>query len=279
MRVRQIVAGLPRTRLSRIRIACVIVACTVSTALFAVVTVQQSTFEVATIKPTVPGYDGGKFVVMQSTRRYVVRNYSPRELVGNAYDLPLRLVSGGPNWTDLDRYDIDALTPGERRPDPEQRMLMLRALLADRFKLAIHREQRDLPVYELTVARTGAKLQEGKAETEEFLTTVMFNDNHVELPARNVTMAQFVSMLQRAILDRPVLDKTGLSAHYNFDLAWTRDETQFGGRIPLAKVEIETTPKPDLFAALQEQVGLRLQSARGPVDVVVIDRIEKPSAN
>ena len=124
--------------------------------------------------------------------------------------------------------------------------------------------------------RSGARLQESTPETEEFLTNRAFNDNRVLLPARNVTMAQFASMLQRAILDRPVLDKTGLSAHYNFDLEWTRDETQFGG-IPLAKVDVP--PRPDLFSAIQQQLGLRLQSARGPVDLVVIDRVERPSEN
>jgi uncharacterized protein (TIGR03435 family) len=276
MRIRQIVAGLPRTRMSRIRLASVIAACAISTAVFAAATFSQSTFEVATIKPSGPDRSGGKFIVMQSTRHYVVRNYTFKELVGAAYDLPLRLVSGGPDWISFDRFDIDGLTPGATRPNPEQQMLMLRALLADRFKLTIHREQRDLPVYELTVAKTGAKLQESTPETAEFLINRMFNDNRVLLPARNVTMAQLASMFQRAILDRPVLDKTGLSAHYNFDLEWTREEAQFGG-IPLANVD--ATPKPDLFTALEQQVGLRLQSARGSVDVVVIDRVERPSAN
>jgi uncharacterized protein (TIGR03435 family) len=105
----------------------------------------------------------------------------------------------------------------------------------------------------------------------------MFNDNHVLLPARKVTMAQFAAMLQRAVIDRAVVDKTGLAAKYDFDLEWTRDESQFGGKIPLAKVDIP--PKLDLFAAMQEQLGLRLQSARGPVEVLVIDRVERPTEN
>jgi uncharacterized protein (TIGR03435 family) len=95
--------------------------------------------------------------------------------------------------------------------------------------------------------------------------------------ARRVTMTQFVAMMQRAVLDRAVLDKTGLTAKYDFDLEWTRDESQFGGLIPLAKVD--TPPKPDLFSAMQEQLGLRLQSARGPVEVLVIDRVERPTEN
>jgi len=275
-RIRQIIVSVPPKRMSRTRIVCVTGACAISTLLFAAATILSSGFEVASIKPTAPGYTGGKFIVMQSTRHYVVRNYTFKELVGAAYDLPLRLVSGGPDWINTDRYDIDGLTPGETRPSPEQRMLLLRTLLTDRWKLTLHRDRRSLPVYELTVAKGGAKLQESTPETEEFLTNRMFNDNHVLLPARNVTMTQFASVLQRAIVDRPVLDKTGLSGHYNFDLEWTRDETQFGG-IPLAKVE--APPRPDLFSAVQQQLGLRLQSSKGTAEVLIIDRVERPSAN
>jgi uncharacterized protein (TIGR03435 family) len=279
-RIRRIVVGLPMTRMSRIRIGFVIAACAISTVLFAGATLSQSeSFEVATIKPTEPGYSGGKFIVMQSTRHYVVRNYSPRELVGAAYDLPLRLISGGPDWTDSDRYDIDALAPGDTRPTPEQRIVLLRALLADRFKLKVLRETRSLPLYELVLDKAGHKLQESSRTTEEFLTNRMFDDNHVVLPARNVTMEAFASMLQRAVVDRPVVDKTGLSGHYSFDLTWTRDDNQFGGRIPLREVDPDAPRKPDLFSAMQQQLGLRLQSSRGPVEVVVIDSVSKPTPN
>src|SRR5262249_16985305 len=132
-------------------------------------------------------------------------------------------------------------------------------------------------LYELTLTKDGAKLKESTPGSEEFLTNRMFNDNRVQLPARNVTMVQFASMLQRAVLDRPVLDKTGLSGNYDFDLEWTSDESQFGGLLAMAKVD--DPQKPDLFSAMQQQLGLRLQSSRGSVDVIVIDRVERPSAN
>jgi uncharacterized protein (TIGR03435 family) len=90
-------------------------------------------------------------------------------------------------------------------------------------------------------------------------------------------MAQLASMMQRAVLDRPVLDKTGLSGKYDFDLEWTPDETQFGGQGPPGAPEIPL--KPDLFAALQQQLGLRLEAAKGPVEVLVIERVERPSEN
>jgi uncharacterized protein (TIGR03435 family) len=88
---------------------------------------------------------------------------------------------------------------------------------------------------------------------------------------------QFASTLQRAILDRPVLDKTGLSGQYDFDLEWTYDDTQFGGNLP--PLAAQTSGKPDFLAALQEQLGLKLESSRAAVDTIVIDSVQRPSEN
>ncbi len=96
------------------------------------------------------------------------------------------------------------------------------------------------------------------------------------LPARNATMAQFTAMMGRAVLDRVVVDKTGLSGRYDFDLEWTPDDTQFGGALP--PIALENIQKPDLFAALQ-QLGLKLESTRAEVDMVVIDSVERPTPN
>ena len=96
------------------------------------------------------------------------------------------------------------------------------------------------------------------------------------LPARNATMGDFASLLQRAILDRPVVDKTGLSGRYDFDLEWAPDETQFGGGVPAASSDAPSAP---LFSAIQEQLGLKLVATRGPVDALVVDKAERPSAN
>jgi uncharacterized protein (TIGR03435 family) len=90
-------------------------------------------------------------------------------------------------------------------------------------------------------------------------------------------MAQFASMMQRAVLDRPVVDKTGLSGRYDFELDWTPDDTQFGGQGPPAAAEIPV--KPDLFAAMQQQLGLRLEAAKGPAEVLVVDKVVRPSEN
>jgi uncharacterized protein (TIGR03435 family) len=98
----------------------------------------------------------------------------------------------------------------------------------------------------------------------------------IVLPARNATMGDFSSLLQRAILDRPVVDKTGLSGRYDFDLEWAPDETQFGGDVPAASAEAPAAP---LFTAIQQQLGLRLVATRGPVDALIVDKAERPSAN
>jgi uncharacterized protein (TIGR03435 family) len=235
-------------------------------------------FEVATIKPTPPDYQGGRFIAMQSAHLFGAKNYTLKALVGAAYNLTPRAVSGGPSSIDSDRYDIVAKTPNEIRPDLDEQMSMLRKLLADRFKLTFHRERKELSVYALAVARKGPKLKQSTEppDAPPALVNRIF-PGRVLLPARNATMAQLASMMQRAVLDRPVLDKTGLSGKYDFDLEWTPGETQFGGQGPPGAPEIPL--KPDLFAALQQQLGLRLEAAKGPVEVLVIDRVERPSEN
>lgn len=234
-------------------------------------------FEVATVKPAAPDDRGGKFITMQGAHRFVVRNYTLKSLVGAAYNLTPRAISGDQAWIDSDRYDILAATPGEVRPNLDEQMSMLRKLLTDRFRLTFHREREELSIYALTVAKNGPRLKESTAPPDDppFLVSTVFPER-ILLPARNATMVQFASIMQRAILDRPVLDKTGLSGKYDFNLEWTPDETQFGGQVPTATQE---STKPDFFAAVQQQLGLRLESTRGPVDGIVIDHVERPSDN
>jgi uncharacterized protein (TIGR03435 family) len=239
---------------------------------------KEPAFEAASIKPSTPGVfrlqhcdRSGRFATMQGAHQFVARNYTLKYL-------PPRLISGGPAWTDSDLYNILAATPGEDRPSVDEQMLMTRKLLEDRFKLAFHREKKELPVYLLTVVRTGSKLKESTAarDTQPVLVNRVF-PNRILLPARNATMEQFASMLQRAVLDRPVLDKTELPGKYDFDLEWTPDDTQFGGALP--PVRPEDVEKPDFFAALQQQLGLRMESGRGPVEVLIIDSVQRPSEN
>lgn len=235
------------------------------------------TFEVATIKPVDPGAKAARFIVMQGPHRFVEKNYTLKLLIAAAYDLNPRTISGGPGWVDSDHYDILAETPGDTRPTHEEQMTMLRGLLADRFQLAFHREQKEFSIYELEVAKGGAKLKQSTAAADvaPALISVVY-PQHITLPARNATMGDFVSLLQRAVLDRPVVDKTGLSGRFDFDLTWAPDESQFGGEVPAAPADASSAP---FFTAIREQLGLRLVATKGPVEALVIDKAERPSAN
>src|SRR3984885_10684889 len=208
-------------------------------------------FDVATIKPVDPDAKAGRYIIMQGTNRFVEKAYTLKLLIAAAYDLNPRTISGGPGWIESDHYDIVAVTPGEVRPSHDEQMSMLRTLLADRFKLTFHREEKVFSIYELTVAKNGPKLKESAASPDDppaLISTVY--PQRIVMPAKNATMGDFVSLLQRAILDRPVVDRTGLSGRYDVDLEWVPDETQFGGAFPPAPADAQAAP---LFSAIQEQ--------------------------
>jgi uncharacterized protein (TIGR03435 family) len=234
-------------------------------------------FEVATIKPSPLDGIAGRFITMQGGHQFFARNHTMKTLIAAAYNLTPQAISGGQAWIDSDRYDILAKTPSDVRPNLDEQMAMLRRLLVDRFSLTFHWEPKELAIYSLTVAKNGPKLREGTEPSDgpKPLIFVLY-PQMARLPGRNASMAELASVLQRAALDRPVLDKTGLSGRYDFDLEWMPDETQFGGQGPQGTAD---TPKPDLFAAVQQQLGLRLEAGRGPVDVLVIDQVVRPSAN
>jgi len=234
-------------------------------------------FEVATIKPVDPGKKAPRFITMQGPHRFIEKDYTLKLLIAAAYDLNPRTISGGPGWIDSDHYDIVALTPGDVQPSRDKQMSMLRTLLADRFKLAFHREQKDFSIYVLDIAKDGPRLKKSTAppDTAPALISTVY-PQHVLLPARNATMGEFASLLQRAILDRPVVDKTGLSGKYDFDLEWAPDESQFGGELPPAPAD---APSPPFFTAIQQQLGLKLKATRGPIEALVVDTAEHPSAN
>lgn len=234
-------------------------------------------FEVATIKPTAPDDKASRYITMQGNNRFVVKYYTLKLMIAAAYNLSPKTISGGPAWVDSDHYDILVLTPGDTRPAQPEQMAMLRNLLADRFKLTFHREQKDFSIYDLEVASGGPKLKESAApatDPAKLVSTVY--PQRMLMPARNATMSDFASLLQRALLDRPVVDKTGLTGRYDFDLEWAPDETQFGGEVPAASND---APSPPFFTAIQQQLGLKLEATKGPVEALVIDSVERPSAD
>ncbi len=234
-------------------------------------------FEVATIKPVDPDAKAGRYIVMQGNNRFVEKAYTLKLLIAAAYDLNPRTISGGPGWIESDHYDIVAVTPGEVRPTHDEQMSMLRNLLTDRFKLTFHREQKVFSIYELEIAKNGPKLKESGSPADEppqLISTVY--PQRIVMPARNATMSDLARLMQRAILDRPVVDKTGLTGRYDFDLEWAPDETQFGGEVPVASADAPSLP---LFSTIQQQLGLRLEATKGPIAALVVDKAERPSAN
>ncbi|HXE62496.1 MAG TPA: TIGR03435 family protein [Bryobacteraceae bacterium] len=241
-------------------------------------------FEVATIKPSAfEGPNAGRYMRMQSAHRFQVKNYTVNGLIAAAWDLNPKLISGGPAWVEQDRYDVIAATPGDLRPTYDDQMRMLRKLLNDRFELKFHREKKEFAIDELTVAKSGAKLKPSSAPPDEpyNVTTTLYpaasgGIDHAVLPAHNITIQQFASVLQRAILDRPVVDNTHLTGRFDFDLEWTPDSSNFGGTLPPGPPD---SSKPSLFTAIQQQLGLRLEATRGLIDILVIDRLARPSDN
>jgi uncharacterized protein (TIGR03435 family) len=236
------------------------------------------TFEVATVKPSDPGATG-EMVTFQGVHRFVIKNMTLKNMIGVAYSLAPKLISGGPAWIDTVRFDLIGDMPGETRPKLEQALEMLRALLSDRFQVKFHHERKELSVYKLVTAKGGPKLESSTAPAEAPY-TLMFQPTKdgILLPGRNATMAQFAAAMQLAPLDRPVIDKTGLFGRFDFDLEWEPDETQFhghGARPPGAA----DSNKPNIFTAIQQQLGLKLESAKGPVELFVVDRAEKPGDN
>ena len=236
----------------------------------------KAVFEVATIKPSNPAAQGKLFTI--KGRQVLTINTSLADVVTMAYGLHVRQIVGGPSWMESDKYDITGQPEGQGMPNQNQMRQMLRALVEDRFKLTTHRETRELPAYALVVAPGGPKMTKNDSNPNG-LPGLMFRGLGV-LPVTNATMADFAGVMQLAVLDRPVVDRTGLQGRYDFTLTWTPDETQFasfGVRIPSPSGAADAPPV--LFTAVQEQIGLKFESVRAPVEVMVIDRVERPSEN
>lgn len=233
-------------------------------------------FEVATVKPVDVGLQAGRMFKMNGPHRWTATNFTLKNLIALGYDLNPRTISGGPEWMDQQKFVIEAMTPGDVKPTRAEQMQMVRALVVDRFKLRFHREDRQYSIYELTIAKGGAKLkQTATPDAEPQLVGVVYPDK-IQVPARNVSMDDFVAMLQRATLDRPTVNRTGLKGRYDFDLTFAQDETQYGGQVPKAPEDAQSAP---LFTAIQEQLGLKLTPTKGMVSALVVDSAEKPSAD
>jgi uncharacterized protein (TIGR03435 family) len=216
-------------------------------------------FEVASIKPHPPSEGPPGISMIIEHGRLTFTAVTVRACIRKAYGLKIYPPSRGPDALSTDRYDIVAKAPGDATE--EQTVLMLRALLEERFKLAVHRETRELPIYALVVGKNGPKFREAPADGTE--TQIDSGGGH-QIRAHHASMKLLASALSEHI--DPVVDATGLTGLFDFNLDFTLDESLSATGI-------------SLFEAVQQQLGLKLEARKGPVEVVVIDHVEKPSAN
>ena len=234
-------------------------------------------FEVATIKPSDPSRPGKLFSIRGT--EVITINTTVDDLITFAYNVHVRQVTGAPGWVESDKFDITGKPEGGGLPNLNQFKVMIQKLLADRFQLTFHHDKKELTVYAITVGKNGAKLT--KSESAGTVPALLFQGLG-NLPGRNATMEEFAGVMQGAVLDRPVVDQTGLTGRFDFHLQWTPDETQFAalrGPGPPPTPPAGTEIYPDLFTAIQQQLGLKLVSTKAPTDVMVIDHVEKPSGN
>jgi uncharacterized protein (TIGR03435 family) len=235
-------------------------------------------FEVASIKPSVPGQVNGVIRVTPGGERYAASNVSLKVMLTVAYRIRADQIVGGPGWIDSDRFDMNA--KAEKPASTEALHVMLINLLSERFQLKLHREEKEMSMYALTVDKGGTKLTPHDAQNagDTWMEQTVERMLQVKMKAKCSPMDYFAWRLS-TLLNRPVTDLTNLKGEYDFDLAFTRDlppDIPDGALVNGSPLD---TAGPNIFTALRQQLGLDLTAQRGPVDVIVIDSAMKLSAN
>lgn len=234
-------------------------------------------FDVVSVKPNRSGETGGTSRAQPG--RYQGINVTLFRVITLAYR-PVQEFVGGPDWIRTAHFDIEARS--DRSPTPDQMLEMLRTMLADRFRLVVHKEQQESPVYALTLARRDGRLgprlkksetecappDSGPAQSPQPRSRCGFMLGNGVLSGRGATMARVAAEL--SFVDRQVIDRTGLAGAFDIDLEWTPDS-------PGAAPNPDTGPS--IFTAIQEQLGLKLEPATAPLDIIVIDSAERPTEN
>ena len=235
-------------------------------------------FEVATIKPSDPA-SPGQIITLRGAE-VITTNVTLHDLINLAYWLHPKQITGGPAWTESEKFDMAGKPDAPGQPNVDQMKMMIQKLLADRFQLKFHFEKRDLSVYAITVAKTGAKITTSQDDPKGIPGWGFGRTpSGTRVTFRNAPLSQVTAVLQNS-MDKPVVDQSGLSGRYDFTVTFTPDPAQaalIGGPPPPAADNPDAAP--DLFTAFQQQLGLKLGSTKAPVDVMVIDKVEKPSEN
>lgn len=247
---------------------------------------SQMQFEVASIKLNKSGTTTMKFPV-PSAGRFQVTNFPLKALIAFAYGALGSQISGAPDWTNSERFNVDARA-ADANTTREQYQQMLQSLLVERFKLQIRRETRELPSYELFPAKAGSRLKQadpkGCDQNGANQTGVIcgaFYTGQASLDGRSMSMAQFCNALA-IVLGRPVTDHTGLDGRFDIHLEFDPQGVNLGKGVSGLTTDLEKSDgtQPSIFSALQQQLGLKLQSHKEPTEVLVIDRLERlPTEN
>ncbi len=247
--------------------------CVLGVAVLGQLQADVATFEVASIKPNRSGARNSGFR-RAGPGELNATNVTLKMLVAFAYDVRDYQIAGGPNWLDSERYDILAKPDLSTGPGPTAeaaRRELLRArvqtLLADRFQLKLQHTTKELPMFQLVIGKNGPKLNATKNTQSELLS----NGHH--LTCQKVTVASFAKIFLEGQLRRSVKDMTGLTGEFDFTLDWAPDEAPPGAEPAPA------TDGADLFTAVQEQLGLKLEPAKGPVEILVVEQAERASEN
>jgi uncharacterized protein (TIGR03435 family) len=238
-------------------------------------------FEVATIKPSDPSRPGFGINVDRSGQLHTL-NTNLSELIKFAYDVHPKQIVGAPAWVDSEKFDLLAKPDLPGLPSVNQMKAMMQKLIEDRFSLKFHHEKKELSVYAITVAKGGEKIK--KNDTNPVPIPGFGGRPQSGFNVRNGTIAEFASVMQSQFMEQPVVDQTGLGdTRYDFVLKWTPDPSQsagFGGAPAAAPAPVpDADAPPDLFLAMQQQLGLKMGTTKASVDVMVIDKVDKPSEN
>lgn len=238
---------------------------------------SRPAFEAASIKPDKSG-DRRVGIIPFPGGRLNATNVTVKMLIRTAYRVQDFQILGGPSWLASERYDVEAKAAGNASND--ELWQMLQTLLADRFQLALHRETKELPIYALTLTKGGPKFKEAECIGATGPSNPCGGFSFLlsgQLKGRSAPISQLALTLS-TILGRRVVDETGLAGKYDIDLQWTPDESIAQSPIDAGTLSPETN-FPSLTTALQEQIGLKLVSEKGPVEVLVIEHAEKASEN
>jgi uncharacterized protein (TIGR03435 family) len=247
-------------------------------------------YELAAIKPSKPGI-GSR--ILFTADGVTATRFTLKAMIKMAYRINDDQITGGPKWIDSDTYDLEAKVDSSEvaefsKLDENQRSQMFQNLLTERFRLGIHRETRDLPVYVLTIAKNGPKVQEAKPgdtypdgfkgpDGKPFGHAGPMSWGNGRLTGQGIPLAQMAAALSQQ-LGRTVQDRTELKGNYDIKLEWTPDEPQRPQPGPENALATDS-PSPSLFTAIQEQLGLKLESRKAPVEILVIDHAEPPPEN